>query len=147
MTTRSAVAMVRLAILFFLTGTPAVALLAARYPAQDTVVVLVGALLVGIPLGVGLCSAMIRGLEDEFAARYRLLEPRFLAAAGLSGLGLILAVPGSGRLAFTGGLLSALGLAAAFWLLFKTSRSTGAVLLSGGGTTAPGRQGSLGDPP
>jgi hypothetical protein len=93
MNIRSAMTLVRMALLFFLAGSPFVPLLAGVYPGQVIPIVLGGALALAAPPGGVVARA----------------QQRFMASLGRG----IVAGPGI--------LLSAGGMLAAFWLLLKAA--------------------------
>jgi hypothetical protein len=121
MSVRSAVVLVRLALLFFLAESPFVPLLAGLYPGYVVPIVLAGALAVSVPLGVVLAHALQRGLEDEFAEEYRKLERFYFLAAAASLVGVILASLGRGAIGTLGVVVSAGGMLAAGWMLLKAA--------------------------
>jgi hypothetical protein len=132
MSLRSATVFMRLAALFYLAGSPFVAFFAGLYPDFVVPIVLAGALVVSVPLGLVLFRAMQTGREDEFAARYRKSERFFFLAAAVSQVGMILSHPGRGAVGPLGAVVSAVGMLAAFWLLMKAapvgSRSDAGIL-------------------
>lgn len=125
MSFRSTMVFMRFAVLFFLAGSPFVAFFAGLYPAFVVPIVLAGALVVSVPLGLVLFRAILTGREDEFAARYRKSERSFFLSAALSQVGLILSHPGRGAVGPVGVVVSAVGMLAAFWLLVKAAPAGG----------------------
>ena len=125
MSFRSAVALIRLASLYFLTGCPTVAFLADVYPAQVAPIVLISALAVGALPGLLLARALQRGREAEFAARYRRLEGPFFLVAAVSLAGLMVRSAWRGGLGHFGFVVSAIGLFAASCLLLKAAPGQG----------------------
>jgi hypothetical protein len=121
MSVRSATTLVRMALLFFLAGSPFVPLLAGIYPGHVTPIVLAGALVLAAPPGIVLARALQRGLEDELAERYRRSERSYFLAAAASQLGVVMVSLGRGAVGAPGIVLSAGGMLAAFWLLLKAS--------------------------
>jgi hypothetical protein len=121
MSLRSTLVFMRLAALFFLAGGPFVAFVAGLYPNHVVPVVLAGALVVSVPLGLVLVRAMQTGREDEFAARYRKSERYFFLSAAVSQVGAILSNPGRGAIGPLGVVVSAGGMLAVFWLLMKAA--------------------------
>lgn len=121
MNVRSAMILGRLALVFFLGVSPFVPLLAGLYPGYVVPIVLAGALIIGSPLGLALGHAVLRGLEDEFAEKYRRSERFYLLAAAASQGGLLLTSLGRGAVGALGLVLSSGGMLAAVWLLLKTS--------------------------
>lgn len=109
----------RLATLFFLTASPVVALLANAHRAHVGPIVLFGALAVGTPVGLLLGRAMQRGLEEEFAARYRRSEGAFFLTAAVSQVGML--VRGQGVVGMLAIAVSACAILAACWLLLKAA--------------------------
>ncbi len=96
MSVRSAMILGRLALVFFLGVSPFVPLLAKLYPGYVVPIVLAGSLIIGSPLGLALGHAVLRGLEDEFAEKYRRSERFYLLAAAASQGGLLLTSLGRG---------------------------------------------------
>jgi hypothetical protein len=111
----------RLAILFYLTGSPIAAFFAGLLPDHVAPIVVVGALLVSVPLGVTLVRVMQLGREEEFAERYRKSEWSFVGTAVVSQIGVILARSARPSVACLGLAVSAIGLLFAFGLLLKAA--------------------------
>jgi hypothetical protein len=134
MTIRSTFVLVRLAILFFLAGSPFVVFLAGRFPSHIVPIVLAGALVISAPPGAVLARALQRGLEDEFTANYLQWERSFFLAAAASQVGVLLAHLGPGAVGTLGIVVAAGGMMAATWLLLKAapagSHSAGRFLAS-----------------
>src|SRR6185312_11260958 len=90
MSVRSAMSLVRMALLFFLAEGPFVPVLAGLYPGYVAALVLAGAFLVAAPLGIVLARALQRGSGDELAERYRKSERLYFLAAVTSQVGVVL---------------------------------------------------------
>ena len=121
MSVRSAMTLGRLAFLFFLGVSPFVPLLARVYPGHVGTIVLAGAMIISSPLGFALGHAVLRGLEDEFAEKYRRSEHSYLLAAAASQGGLLLTSLGRGAVGAVGLVLSLGGMLAASWMLLKAT--------------------------
>jgi hypothetical protein len=121
MSLRSTMLFMRLAALFVLAGGPFVVFFAGRYPAYVVPIVLAGALVVSVPLGIVLVRAMQTGREEEFAARYRKSERYFFLSAVMSQVGALMSNPGRGAIGPLGVVVSAGGMLAVFWLLMKAA--------------------------
>jgi hypothetical protein len=121
MSIRSAIALVRMALLFILAESPFVLLLAGLYPGYVVAIVLVGAFVVAAPLGVVLAGALRGSSEDELAEKYRKSERLYFLAAAASQLGVIMTSLGRGAVGTPGLVVSAGGMLAALWLLLKAS--------------------------
>jgi hypothetical protein len=134
MTIRSTFVLVRLAILFFLSGSPFAIFLAGRFPSHIVPIVLAGALVISAPVGIVLTRALQKGLEGEFTANYLHWERSFFLAAAASQVGVLLAHVGRGAVGTMGIVVATGGMMAATWLLLKTapasSRRAGRFLAS-----------------
>jgi hypothetical protein len=121
MSIRYAVVLVRLALLFFLAESPLIPLLAGLYPGYVVPIVLAGALVVSVPVGIVLAHALQRGLEGEFAEEYRKLERFYFLAAAASLAGVLMVSLGRGPIGTLGLIVSAGGMLAAGWMLLKAA--------------------------
>jgi hypothetical protein len=121
MSVRSAMSLVRMALLFFLAESPFVPVLAGLYPGYVAAIVLASAFVVAAPVGIVLARALQRGSEDELAEKYRKTERLYLLAAAASQVGAIMTGLGRGDLITPGIVVSAGGMLAALWLLIKAS--------------------------
>jgi hypothetical protein len=125
MSLRSTIVFMRLAIFFFLAGGPFAAFCAGLFSTLVVPIVLVGALVLSVPLGLVLARALRSGREEEFMARCRKHEWAFFVAAVVSQVGLIVAWPGRGPMGSLGVILSAGGMLAAFGLLVRLAAMEG----------------------
>jgi hypothetical protein len=121
MSTRYAIRLARMALLFVLATSPFVPFLAAVYPGHVVPIILLGAVAIAAPLGIVFARSLLRGLEDELVERYRKSEVFYLLAASASQLGVVMASLTRGAVATLGIVMSAAGMLAAMWLLWKVS--------------------------
>jgi hypothetical protein len=121
MSQRAAMRISRLAILLYLAGSPVFTFFARLLPAHVAPIVVTGALLMSVPLGVLLVRVMSLGREEDFAERYRKSEWSFVGTAVVSQIGVILASSSRPSVICVGLAFSAIGLPVAFGLLLRAA--------------------------
>lgn len=121
MSVRSAMSLMRMALLFFLAESPFVSVLAGLYPGYIVAIVVASAIVVAAPVGIVLARALQRGSEDVLAERYRNSERLYILAASASQVGAIMTSLGRGDVITSGFVVSAGGMSAAVWLLLKAA--------------------------
>jgi hypothetical protein len=125
MSVRSAIALVRMALLFFLAESPFVSVPAGLYPGHVAAIVLTGALVVAAPLGIVIVRALRASSEEELAEKYRKSERLYFLTAAVSLVGVIMTSLGGGAVGTPGIVVSAAGMSAALWLLLKATPARG----------------------